>query len=78
MNTNKYEDTTPPMWILDSAGVTCGYSDTGTVGAQETIDGCTGYKRTNTFTDNQLFLTSGKTYYIIYSTFNQIRGNKRV
>ena len=66
MNTNKYEDTTPPMWILDSAGVTCGYSDTGTVGAQETIDGCTGYKRTNTFRDNQLFLTSGKTYYIIY------------
>jgi len=66
MNTNKYEDTTPPMWILDSAGVTCGYSDTGTVGAQETIDGCTGYKRTNTFRDNQLFLIGGKTYYIIY------------
>ena len=66
MNTNKYEDTTPPMWILDSAGVTCGYSETGTVGAQETIDGCTGYKRTNTFRDNQLFLTRGKTYYIIY------------
>lgn len=66
MNTNKYEDTTPPMWILDSAGVTCGYSDTGTVGAQETIDGCTGYKRTNTFRDNQLYLIEGKTYYIVY------------
>jgi hypothetical protein len=66
MNTNKYEDTTPPMWILDSAGVTCGFSNTGTVGAQETIDGCTGYKRTNTFRDNQLFLIEGKTYYIIY------------
>lgn len=66
MNTNKYDPTTPPMWILDSAGVTCGYSNTGTVGAQETIDGCTGYKRTNTFRDNQLFLIEGKTYYIIY------------
>lgn len=66
MNTNKYEDTTPPMWILDSAGVTCGYSDTGVVGAQEIIDGCTGYKRTNTFRDNQLFLIREKTYYIIY------------
>lgn len=66
MNTNNYDNTTPPMWILDSAGVTCGFSNTGTVGAQETIDGCTGYKRTNTFRDNQLFLISGKTYYIIY------------
>ena len=66
MNTNKYDNTTPPMWILDSAGVTCGFSNTGTVGAQETIDGCTGYKRTNTFRDNQLFLIRGKTYYIIY------------
>lgn len=66
MNTNKYDNTTPPMWILDSTGVTCGYSNTGTVGAQETIDGCTGYKRTNTFRDNQLFLIGGKTYYIIY------------
>ena len=69
MNTNKYEDTTPPMWILDSAGVTCGYSDTGVVGAQETIDGCTGYKRTNTFRDNQLFLIREKTYYIIYKIY---------
>ena len=75
MNTNKYEDTTPPMWILDSAGVTCGYSDTGTVGAQETIDGCTGYKRTNTFRDNQLFLISGKTYYIIYKINEWDTGN---
>ena len=66
MNTSEYSDTTPPMWILDAAGVTCGYSDTGAVGAQETIDGCTGYKRTNTFRDNQLFLIGGKTYYIIY------------
>ena len=69
MNTNKYDDTTPPMWILDSAGVTCGYSDTGVVGAQETIDGCTGYKRTNTFRDNQLFLIREKTYYIIYKIY---------
>lgn len=69
MNTNKYEDTTPSMWILDSAGVTCGYSDTGVVGAQETIDGCTGYKRTNTFRDNQLFLIRDKTYYIIYKIY---------
>ena len=69
MNTNKYEDTTPPMWILDSAGVTCGYSDTGVIGAQETIDGCTGYKRTNTFRDNQLFLIRDKTYYIIYKIY---------
>ena len=66
MNTNNYNDTTPPMWIFDSVGVTCGYSDTGTVGAQETIDGCTGYKRTNTFRDNQLYLIEGKTYYIVY------------
>lgn len=66
MNTSDYTSTTPTMWILDSAGVTCGYSNTGVVGAQETIDGCTGYKRTNTFRDNQLFLISGKTYYIIY------------
>lgn len=69
MNTNKYEDTTPPMWILDSAGVTCGYSDIGVVGAQETIDGCTGYKRTNTFRDNQLFLIREKIYYIIYKIY---------
>ena len=66
MNTNTYTTTTPPMYILDSAGVTCGYSNTGVVGAQETIDGCTGYKRTNTFRDNQLYLIEGKTYYIIY------------
>lgn len=66
MNTDSYTTTTPTMWILDGAGVTCGYSNTGVVGAQETIDGCTGYKRTNTFRDNQLFLISGKTYYIIY------------
>jgi hypothetical protein len=66
MNTSDYTTTTPTMWILDAAGVTCGYSNTGVVGAQETIDGCTGYKRTNTFRDNQLFLISGKTYYIIY------------
>ena len=66
MNTNSYSTTTPPMYILDGAGVTCGYSNTGVVGAQETIDGCTGYKRTNTFRDNQLFLIEGKTYYIIY------------
>lgn len=69
MNTNNYNDTTPPMWIFDSAGVTCGYSDTGTVGAQETIDGCTGYKRTNTFRDNQLYLIEGKTYYIVYKIY---------
>lgn len=75
MNTNKYDDTTPPMWILDSAGVTCGYSDTGVVGAQETIDGCTGYKRTNTFRDNQLFLISEKTYYIIYKIYEYDDGN---
>ena len=66
MNTSDYTTTTPTMWILDAAGVTCGYSNTGVVGAQETIDGCTGYKRTNTFRDNQLFLIEGKTYYIIY------------
>lgn len=66
MNTSDYTTTTPTMWILDAAGVTCGYSNTGIVGAQETIDGCTGYKRTNTFRDNQLFLIEGKTYYIIY------------
>lgn len=75
MNTNKYEDTTPPMWILDSVGVTCGYSDTGAVGAQETIDGCTGYKRTNTFRDNQLFLIGGKTYYIIYKIWENDTDN---
>lgn len=69
MNTNKYDDTTPPMWVFDEAGVTCGYSDTGVVGAQETIDGCTGYKRTNTFRDNQLFLIKDKTYYIIYKIY---------
>lgn len=75
MNTNSYVDTTPLMWILDSAGVTCGYSKTGLVGAQETIDGCTGYKRTNTFRDNQLFLIRGKTYYIIYKINDWDTGN---
>lgn len=74
MNTNKYDDTTPPMWVFDEAGVTCGYSDTGVVGAQETIDGCTGYKRTNTFRDNQLFLIKDKTYYIIYKIFEYDTG----
>lgn len=75
MNTSDYTSTTPTMWILDSAGVTCGYSNTGIVGAQETIDGCTGYKRTNTFRDNQLFLISGKTYYIIYKINEWDTGN---
>ena len=75
MNTSDYTTTTPTMWILDAAGVTCGYSNTGVVGAQETIDGCTGYKRTNTFRDNQLFLISGKTYYIIYKINEWDTGN---
>lgn len=66
MNTSVFTDTHPPMWIFDAAGVTCGYSTNGIVSGQETIDGCTGYKRTNTFRDNQLFLQEGKTYYICY------------
>lgn len=66
MNTNDFTDTNPPMWILDAAGVTCGYSTVGVVYGQETIDGCTGYKRTNTFLDNKLFLQAGKKYYICY------------
>lgn len=75
MNTDSYTTTTPSMWILDGAGVTCGYSNTGIVGAQETIDGCTGYKRTNTFRDNQLFLIKDKTYYIIYKINEWDTGN---
>lgn len=66
MNTNAFTDTNPPMWILDAAGVTCGYSTVGVVYGQETIDGCTGYRRTNTFLDNKLFLQAGKKYYICY------------
>lgn len=66
MNTSVFTDTHPPMWIFDAAGVTCGYSTNGIVSGQETIDGCTGYKRTNTFRDNQLFLQEGKIYYICY------------
>ena len=66
MNTNDFTDTNPPMFILDAAGVTCGYSTVGVVSGQETIDGCTGYKRTNTFLDNKLFLQAGKKYYICY------------
>lgn len=66
MNTNDFTDTNPPMWILDAAGVTCGYSTVGVVYGQETIEGCTGYKRTNTFLDNKLFLQAGKKYYICY------------
>lgn len=66
MNTNDFTDTNPPMWILDAAGVTCGYSTVGVVYGQETIDGCTGYRRTNTFLDNKLFLQDGKKYYICY------------
>lgn len=66
MNTNDFTDTNPPMWILDAAGVTCGYSTVGVVYGQETIDGCTGYRRTNTFLDNKMFLQGGKKYYICY------------
>lgn len=66
MNTNDFTDANPPMFILDAAGVTCGYSTVGVVSGQETIDGCTGYKRTNTFLDNKLFLQGGKKYYICY------------
>jgi len=66
MNTTDFTDTNPPMWILDAAGVTCGYSTVGVVYGQETIDGCTGYRRTNTFLDNKLFLQAGKKYYICY------------
>lgn len=66
MNTNDFNDTNPPMWILDAAGVTCGYSTVGVVYGQETIEGCTGYRRTNTFLDNKLFLQAGKKYYICY------------
>lgn len=66
MNTNDFTDANPPMWILDAAGVTCGYSTVGVVYGQETIDGCTGYRRTNTFLDNKMFLQGGKKYYICY------------
>ena len=60
MNTNNYTDQNPPMWIIDDTGVVVGFSSNGIVGAQETKYGCTGYKRTNTFTDNQLYLTKNK------------------
>lgn len=66
MNTDSYTTTDPPMWVLDDAGVTVGFSNVGTVGSEEVIKKQSGYKRTNTFTDNMLFLTAGKTYYICY------------
>lgn len=75
MNTNEFNNTTPPMWVLDEAGVVCGYSDTGVVGSLETLDGCSGYKRTNTFSDNQLYLISGKTYYIVYKIYRYDAGD---
>lgn len=75
MNTNDFTDTNPPMFILDAAGVTCGYSTVGVVSGQETIDGCTGYKRTNTFLDNKLFLQAGKKYYICYKTSRYTEAN---
>lgn len=66
MNTDSYTTTNPPMWVIDEAGVTVGFSNVGTVGPEEVIKKQAGYKRTNTFTDNMLFLTAGKKYYICY------------
>lgn len=75
MNTNEYTDQNPPMWIIDDAGVVVGFSSNGIVGAQETKYGCTGYKRTNIFTDNQLYLNEGKTYYACYKITQWDQGN---
>ena len=75
MNTNDYTDTNPPMWIIDDTGTTVGFSSNGIVGQQETIKKCTGYKRTNTFTDNQLYLNEGKTYYACYRITQWDQGN---
>lgn len=66
MNTDSYTTTNPPMWVKDAAGITVGFSNVGTVGSEEVIKKQSGYKRTNTFTDNMLFLTAGKRYYICY------------
>lgn len=75
MNTNNYTDTNPPMWIINDTGTTVGFSSNGIVGQQETIKKCTGYKRTNTFTDNQLYLNEGKTYYACYRITQWDNGN---
>ena len=75
MNTNNYTDQNPPMWIIDDTGVVVGFSSNGIVGAQETKYGCTGYKRTNTFTDNQLYLTKNKIYYACYRITQWDQGN---